>query len=879
MKKALAFVLAILLAATCTASVIAEEEGTPDPVTSGESTTGTEDPGPGGEPGSGEPEEGAPPETAPAEGEAIPPVEAENETAPPKPASLEEAVKGMDKVADGGDVALYLGRGTGTLRLVSKKTLEYFDTKVLDGKTGNDITQNAQKSDVVFTYISDLKSGALKSVDTYSMSVEKEGMEIETIENGIRIRYHIGDSSLTEENFPESVPKEKFQSKVLDKLDYDQKEEMEGLYRLLNDRYVRTKSNRTQRTWKNLYHLMFEVGEYTLEDLEEDNAANGTVLKNQLVDIQFSMDYVLDGNDLIVRLPMSELIFNERLPIQSISLLPYFASATRWDEGYMFVPDGSGALIQLNSSKLSANSYNGSMYGVDYLRTYDQYLAPSFPSTLPVYGLKKGDAALMAIVEKGAAIAELSAEIAGKSDEFNHMGLSFNVRPIQRVLSTDSASTVNVAKWPQNMYTGDIQVRYKLLADSEADYSGMARSYRAYLLENGGLKQQEAKENAPLFLEVMGAIDMRDLFLGISYDSTGSLTTFQQTQGILEDMVSQGMDNLQVEYTGWMKNGVQHPSLTKLSLASCLGSKKDFKSLQAFAEQNQIGFYPKADIAVVSTNKGFNITQNAARGLSGDYVQDYNKLFESHQANFNNIERYYVSPNYMDEYTKKAAAQLSKWGVTGISSGDLGSKLVPDYNKKREMSREDAMEESRKAMANLSENQKLMLSNPGAYGYAYASAISDLPFLSNREKVFDASVPFVQMVLNGSVPYSSTALNLQTSADPAKLLLQCMETGSSPKYVLTNDPASRLVNTDYTYLFSAQYALQKEAIEKMYQEFNGEYYQAVKGASMDRHEILSNGLRKCTYSNGTIVLVNYGKTAQSSDGARVEPMSYQVLTK
>ena len=53
-------------------------------------------------------------------------------------------------------------------------------------------------------------------------------------------------------------------------------------------------------------------------------------------------------------------------PLATISLLNYFGAAYTDSNGYILVPDGSGALIYTNNGKTDASLYNRRVYGTDY---------------------------------------------------------------------------------------------------------------------------------------------------------------------------------------------------------------------------------------------------------------------------------------------------------------------------------------------------------------------------------------------------------------------------------------------------------------------------------------------------------------------------------
>ncbi len=93
----------------------------------------------------------------------------------------------------------------------------------------------------------------------------------------------------------------------------------------------------------------------------------------------------------------------------SVTLLPYFGAGSSEDEGYMFVPDGSGALIRFNNGQQRMGEYSQGP-----LRPGRRHRAESTgPVTqnalLPVFGVKRGENGFAAIITEGEARARLNA--------------------------------------------------------------------------------------------------------------------------------------------------------------------------------------------------------------------------------------------------------------------------------------------------------------------------------------------------------------------------------------------------------------------------------------------------------------------------------------
>ena len=62
---------------------------------------------------------------------------------------------------------------------------------------------------------------------------------------------------------------------------------------------------------------------------------------------------------------------------------------------------------------------------------------------------------------------------------------------------------------------------------------------------------------------------------------------------------------------------------------------------------------------------------------------------------------------------------------------------------------------------------------------------------------------------------------------------------------------------------------------RLYKAYD-EFYQKVRDAQIESHEILSSSVRKVTYDNGTILYLNYGKTQAQADGVTIPAQGYAV---
>ena len=158
---------------------------------------------------------------------------------------------------------------------------------------------------------------------------------------------------------------------------------------------------------------------------------------------------------------------------------------------------------------------------------------------------------------------------------------------------------------------------------------------------------------------------------------------------------------------------------------------------------------------------------------------------------------------------------------------------------------------------------------------AYGSIAVDVSKESSDYATFAYTIPFRQLVMNGLVDYTTKNVNI-SSRNPAYFVLQAAELGSIPKYILTAKAVTTLKNTDYHYLYAAQYDLLKEDIRAMYAQI-AEIRSKIGTSEIAGHTCLAEEVYKTTYANGVEVIVNYNlHSVELEDGTVLEAESYRI---
>lgn len=646
----------------------------------------------------------------------------------------------------------------------------------------------------------------------------------------------------------------------------------------------------------------FKAAGYTPEDVQADHEMFGIQPPYpDLRNFKISVEYVLDGDDLVARIPAGSVtypieVFDQKLdrvmsyPLTQINLLPYFGAANTEAKGYLFVPEGSGALIYLNNGKTTADIYSRYVYGRDYstmpLTEYSTSLKGQI--FLPVYGIKNGDQAFLAIIEDGDAMAQICAVVAGMRDSYNRVWPAFDFIPNARVnlQSDDSHADLRhlrqlaMMMYQSRAYQGDITVRYAFLSGDEANYTGMAKRYRDYLVGEHGLKPVDRSEGLPLIVDVIGSFDVTKPVFGIPMNVAQAATTYQQTGLIVSDLLDSGVDDIVVRYRGWLKGGMNHIYPKKAVLESAVGSKSDLNKLVSSLKECGVQLYPDVTFLTVLRNgllDGFITFRDASRFLSrkSAFIPKHN--LASHQIEAG-TERPIVSPRLLPELVGGFMESYKKLGISGISLSGLGKMLNSDFRidvtqlVDRQQA-EDIVVKQAQLIAGM--NIDIMVTGGNAYMWPYAKYVIEAPMNCIGLALLDSSVPFFHIAASGYVVRAGSPANLSDLAGRA-WLLKTLETGCVPYFVVSYSPSSDMKNTEFDHFYATTYESVRNEILETYSkiaQISGDLWSK---AIVD-HEVIVPEVFGTTYEDGTTIIVNYSVDPVEVNGVVVPAEDYLVI--
>jgi len=786
-----------------------------------------------------------------------------------------QALAAMELAAENDSLMLYMNKATAEIAVKDKRDgYVWFSNPV--GRDNDSVATPLYKSEmasqIAITYYNE--KGQVQTTNSFDDSVKKNQFEMQKTDKGVKIVFKFGEAADPASGIPKAISKERFEERILNKItDEKLKKDVNFKFIFNEEKNIYTLRKLQPDILEKLQQTLESIG-YTKEDAAQDNAAasggEGAAVEAKPV-FTIPVEYSLDGDQLVAKVPVAEIQDTKEFPLATISLMKYFGAAGTSKEGYIFVPDGSGALIRLNNKKLNAEPYNLPVYGTD--ETFDVKEKVQFNETtrLPVFGLKQNDHAFVGIIESGDAMANITADISGRFDSFNTVGGKFQMTAMDFYSLSSGTKTSSVPMFQKNTYKGDLQIRYAFLTGDKADYTGMAAEYRDYLVGKYSLKPLEASAAAPFVLEVEGAFRKQKSFLGIPYESIEPLTRYEEAVSLVELLKKRGVKNVDLRYVGWFNDGIRHSAPDDISLVGKLGGKGDFNDLIDYAKKNGIGLYP--DVAFLQKYKG-------AKG--GAYfldrrraeIDDYDPVMNVKDTT--KFSHYVLSAAALPKMVDGFLNDYADFGVGGVSLRDLGDEVNSDFDADHPISRQDALATVVGEAAKLKEKAgKIMVNGGNAYALPYASSIVGAPTKSSRMNITDADIPFYQIALHGYYDVAGSPFNMDEYQNPRLSMLKALETGSNVYFEWYYNEPSSVKDTAYNDLYALHYEDWLEEAASVYKEAEA-VLGKVRNQPIVGHRTLADQVVQTTFADGTKITVNYGNAPADVDGVRIEAQSYKV---
>ena len=801
---------------------------------------------------------------------------------------------GEEIILENEELKLVMDSATTQFYLEVKDTGEIWKSNP-DGAADDTKALKQEKEKLQSTML--LTYSTLNGVDTlysnYKYSMANGIYEIEQGEDYIKIYYSIGDTEkvyllppvTTEVQMDEWRAKMDSESSLMVQRYYkkydindlgkkDNKEELLANYPILETEVIYVLRDTTKDNVKSKLEEIFTGVGYDENNLKEDQALDLSIKVSDKPVFNVNVIYRLEGNDLVVEVPMDEMQYRDEYPLYYLSVLPYFGATGTEDEGFMLVPEGGGAIINFNNGKVAQSNYYANVYGWDMAQVRTA-LVHETRAYYSVFGMSKGDNSFICILEDGAPYAAIQADVSGRNHSYNYVNAQYNITHREQYDVSD--------KYNGEMYVyepvipqEDLVTRYRFV--DSGDYVDMAKAYNEYLAEEYGADfALNDDTDTPVNIEIVGAVDKVKQVVGIPVSRPLKLTSYEEAQAIINDLLDKGVENMSVKYTGWMNGGVKQKMLNKVKLISDLGSKKDLQGLIDYANANDITVYLDGitDYAMDSDMwDGFMATFDAARLVSKEKAElyEYSTVMYGQR---DDLDPYYLlKASVAKEMAENLLAATENYGA-GTSFQNIGKDLSSDFTRKAPQSRQATLNVQEQLLKEASDAGKDIMINMGNdYAIAYADMVTNMDLSGSEYTIIDKTVPFYQLAIHGYVNYTGESLNLTQNFEDE--LLRSAEYGAGLSFTFTEETAFALQKTLYTQYFGADYASWQERMMEIYTRYNQELGH-VYNQKMVGHEYVSDTVTCTTYEDGTKVYVNYGYEDYKAGAVKVAARDYKAV--
>lgn len=553
--------------------------------------------------------------------------------------------------------------------------------------------------------------------------------------------------------------------------------------------------------------------------------------------------------------------------VTDVEFLPYFGASRLGEEGYMLVPDGCGALIYNNTDKPNASAYSQKVYGEDLAFAGNSASPVKAQAYLSVFGCKTASGGFAVSLDDGAANAYINAESAISEESYNRVYSSFEIIGHDRisigegdseiVAGTDTYST-------ENPLTKSVKLSYMFISHDEG-YSEMAELYRDHL----GLKAENASKVPSVFLELYGGLSRKESVFGIPLTVFKKLTTAGDAKEIVSWIGSRVDGEVVAIYRNADSSVISGKIQDKFRIKNSLGGLSKLNKLKEACNGN---LYMENNI--FSAKKG-------GHGFStfGDTVSRINRnIVMKDQYDLSTLTK---STELPSSYAIKSTKLKKIYGkyFKSLEKKDFESAFVnlactaySDFDSNAYISREETIECFNELLSKYGKNG--VIYSPNSYALDNGKYIADTPTFSSCFDITDSQVPFYQLVISGTKEYATQSVNLNSDINLS--FLKAIESGASLKFTFVYRNITAIKNTEYGYLYGADFINRKdEAVD--YQQRLEKAYSKLGSRVLKKHKILSDGVSLSEFENGSKAVINFTGVTVNTDYGKVEAENFIIV--
>ncbi len=598
---------------------------------------------------------------------------------------------------------------------------------------------------------------------------------------------------------------------------------------------------------------------------------NGYIAKVTYPDIgiSYKATLVMDERGFSVSIPKDSIEETdvENYTVASFYVYPFLGySYLGEDDGYMIIPDGQGAIIELKDNEERYKSpFDRAVYGTNIGiedTVYSDWGVSAEQVLLPVFGMvhEEDQLAVLGFIENGDAAARIMAYPNGVRMKFDWVCAKYLYRMIYSQPTGPNSSTISM----RTEYARDIDILQEfLLEDGErANYAGLATALREYMTEKGYFGEAETNE-FDIGIDFLG-VETENWMLG---KQAVVMTSFSQAADILKELGEKGVHGVNVTFRGWQEGGLYGALPTDgYSPAGALGGDGGLQDLKSATEGQRDRLSLEADFLRLNTETNPLLFYNSFKKITG---QTWNR------PTFGKVygTLYALTPKKTLEIGRNTMKAMADHGIGGVSLTGVPTLMSDYYEDNHYQDSTRAMNSYETLVKESADQMETMLDKANCYLWRYAAALKNMPIACSDYTYVKRDIPFLAITVSGKIPYYTEYVNFQ--ANNVKFFLHLVEQGTRPTFLLTAEDPIKLQNTNSNDIYSAKWELYQDMIPQWANEL-ASLHEVIGKAQITGHTFQGD-LVRVEWSNGVKVYVNFGSTEASMDGVTAGPLSYTVV--
>lgn len=633
-------------------------------------------------------------------------------------------------------------------------------------------------------------------------------------------------------------------------------------YKLQGESSVATARGYAHSIKKNDYAVQNNGGVVTVTYMFED------------ADCIIPVDYTLTEKGMSISVDTNKIVEGENA-VYSIDLAPYFCSTPHGSENsYIFYPSGSGAIINTTDQVIEATTYSAEVYGKDAATRIKHDLTNDKNVYLPVYGIKKGDNAVCAIITSGAEQATIFTTVADTPTGYTTAYTNFALRGYDYNFVKGGGTPDTTIYSEESLRDAVFTIEFVLLSGENANYVGMAKAYQEYLYGN---TDANASVSDPVYsIKFLGGLLEQRNFLGFPYKTLVSLTSYAQAQDILTQLSSTGVKPNVMLY-GYGESGLDVGEVAGgFKLGSAFGSKAELSTFTEYCKQNGITSFIDFNLSEYATaGAGYN-NSDAAKSASKMAAFVYKISKGAQILDEKNYDKHrLISRSELDGIAEKLSKKIAKYNIEGVSFESLSATAYSDFGYPEYYVKAGMGTQVKGITEKFKDNgYKVAASGANAYAAVLSEVIFNTPLNSSKQEIFSADVPFYQLVFKGKTKLVTEPVNSGISYNTKKLM--AMEAGASMLFTLSADYNSTASLSYHKDIYGAQFEGNKATMVAAAEELT-DYYNSISGQTIKNHELITKDVRLTTYSNGVKIYVNYSEDDFTTADGVVKASDYLII--